>query len=71
MIFKDTPGYNPPKDFEPKENFMPPVYGSPEQMRGVYGKKKAKKQKNWLFGLLLALGASVCIVLLVLILLSL
>lgn len=65
------PVYNPPKDFDPKDNFMPCVYGSPEQMSGIYGKKKVEKQKKWLFGLLLALGVSVCIILLILILLNL
>lgn len=57
--------------FNPEKNFMPCVYGSPERMSGIYGNKKIKKQKKWMFYLLLALGVSVCIVLLILILLNL
>jgi len=65
------PVYIPPKDFDPKDNIMPCVYGSPEQMSGIYGKKKAKNHKIGLFGLLLAFGISICVILLILILLNL
>ena len=53
------------KDFDPKYNFIPCVYGSPEQMRGTHDKKKG------LLGLFLVLGVFICIVLLILILLNL
>lgn len=64
----DVPVYHSPQDFDPKDNIMPRVYGSPKQMSSIYSKKKSKETKNWLFALLFALGISICVILLILIL---
>lgn len=70
IINAGIPAYQPPKDFNPKDNFTPCVYGSPEQMSGIYGKKKVEKRKKSLFGLLIALGVSICVILIILIFLN-
>jgi len=65
------PANNPPENFVPEKNFMPCVYGSPEQMGGMNKKKKAQNLKKWLLGLLIASGIAVCTILLIIILFNL